>query len=87
MEQTHTRLLTYLLAPNPHGAERGKGRKKEGREKGRGKGSGKEILAIPVLVCFQRRCRPRIPLTCSFVVHWGSLSALDSCCMEHRVFL
>jgi len=36
------------------GRERGEGRKKEGEEKKR---IGKGILAIPILVCFRRRCQ------------------------------
>ena len=42
------------------GREGAKGKKEKGeREEGKGegkKGSGKGILAIPILVCFRRRC-------------------------------
>jgi len=37
------------------GRERGKRRNKGGKGEGK-KGSGKGILAIPILVCFRRRC-------------------------------
>jgi len=37
--------------------ERGEGKKK--KREGRKKGSGKGILAIPILVCFRRRCQNR----------------------------
>jgi len=38
------------------GSEGKKGKREGGEEKGKEKRAGKGILAIPILVCFRRRC-------------------------------